>query len=1053
MLPYVTLIILFHPSFVSADCTSSDLEDWLDEEPKFPKQWDSLNFRPFRDKGFSVNEEAVQEVSDEHNQVPAPGAESDFPEGTAIELQCRRRHSRPAIAKEGAFKVICKDSKFIAENEDEEFNVCISADYCSVAEFEHTWQMSGYDEARSIARYKMKGPLIAHKIVSPNKRDMVQLLRQMARRKTYKSPRQIQMANKGDIRDHVGATWVPAVPMKCQSFSPIGLTYELKWSELKHLPHAFCVKEDTDIRAKWKPYPKIGSEDVWLEETAQCVEKVGKPKSSPPPDGCTVLSQNKGDCKTVYKKYCAWVKNWKHDKKFMRMGNWNHKAAEKDICTKFDCIPRSCYGSPTQDYECDKLMTKPECKDDDDPGSKHFCKWNRKEMLCEHRAKDDDGQLREIEVEICSTASRRCRMSKSTGDWTKMRKEFSGRPRGGLKKLQFGWNYKLFGIRHRVQDLSALRKMRGDITTQVRSRFQEGSGPAANRDEVQDVAATKLDPKRVQTKFNFVSRAQMAMLSVFFALDKLATMIGSGKSKPNPAFEYISVELNSLKLDLPSQPISFWLETYVSKDCKLCQLVKYQGSGQGAQISTANMVLFTGQPTWSKTYALVKMEFPTMDSKGAGREVTLEAKMKPAPERCGKPPFYYGCYVTLEPQMNDVAEALMKWKAKLSIMQRLKGFDDSGIPFIGRRPSKRRRKKTKYFVKTAKAERWAPYFMQFAEVRWNVDMGNVKGIRLRLTDLPLWQKDISQPMKIGWKSTDKKLTMKPGNCKWVWLRAKKNMVRQCNIDSHCGPGCNLKIRPKPVWLFKNFKRKMIKICAEEPGEFQVQFVVVGKCALTVDNPPPILVKVVNPSAGYIKVPETLPDMMNGEWTEEFDISITRPPFYQSLTVQPITQEFMADPGRVQFKSTESPSNIRTWSSSNKESEEMRVKFVGECGGGPPREIRWQANGDKRDFYTPGSTWIKVWPSDMDPDYCVGKMLANWTNETETIDQILQQDDGELDIPDFAAEPIIKLPEWRFEYYLLGGAIQICIFVVIDNCKAHQHDRILEILSQQLTTQR
>lgn len=41
-------------------------------------------------------------------------------------------------------------------------------------------------------------------------------------------------------------------------------------------------------------------------------------------------------------------------------------------------------------------------------------------------------------------------------------------------------------------------------------------------------------------------------------------------------------------------------------------------------------------------------------------------------------------------------------------------------------------------------------------------------------------------------------------------------------------------------------------------------------------------------AGFIHVPEEVNPFENGEWSDEFEISITRPPFYQDLVLKPLS---------------------------------------------------------------------------------------------------------------------------------------------------------------------
>ena len=172
--------------------------------------------------------------------------------------------------------------------------------------------------------------------------------------------------------------------------------------------------------------------------------------------------------------------------------------------------------------------------------------------------------------------------------------------------------------------------------------------------------------------------------------------------------------------------------------------------GQQARIKSAQMVLFSAEPAKSSVGAMLKMEFPPLNQ--GGKTYKLEVDMYPAPERCGKFPFYLGCFVTLEPVMNEVAEALMEFKCDLPIAARLQGFDDTVITIFGNRPRKRRKTDVDYKIKVAKNEQFVVFAKQFATVRWEVDMGSVKAVQLRGRELPYFEKEITEPVKIKWKN-------------------------------------------------------------------------------------------------------------------------------------------------------------------------------------------------------------------------------------------------------------------------------------------------------------
>ena len=85
---------------------------------------------------------------------------------------------------------------------------------------------------------------------------------------------------------------------------------------------------------------------------------------------------------------------------------------------------------------------------------------------------------------------------------------------------------------------------------------------------------------KVTTKFGLLGRLGFKALGKLFdlqAVSQTMAAISGGGKKPNPAFEYIEVTLDSLKLDFPTQSISFFLETHLSRDCEMCVLERFQG--------------------------------------------------------------------------------------------------------------------------------------------------------------------------------------------------------------------------------------------------------------------------------------------------------------------------------------------------------------------------------------------------------------------------------------------------------------------------------------------
>eukprot|EP00483_Globobulimina_turgida_P005479 UN05489 len=116
----------------------------------------------------------------------------------------------------------------------------------------------------------------------------------------------------------------------------------------------------------------------------------------------------------------------------------------------------------------------------------------------------------------------------------------------------------------------------------------------------------------------------------------------------------------------------------------------------------------------------------------------------------------------------------------------------------------------------------------------------------------------------------------------------------------------------------------------------------------------------------------------------------------------------------------------------------------ECGGGPPKELRWTLSGAIEEFYAPHPTFVTVQSTGTDDDYCKYKQykaLINSSNGTNISFAFMNMNGKE-----FTETPQIAIPEWRFEYYLIGGAITICMLVVINQFKEQKLDRIIAIMS-------
>ncbi len=138
----------------------------------------------------------------------------------------------------------------------------------------------------------------------------------------------------------------------------------------------------------------------------------------------------------------------------------------------------------------------------------------------------------------------------------------------------------------------------------------------------------------------------------------------------------------------------------------------------------------------------------------------------------------------------------------------------------------------------------------------------------------------------------------------------------------------------------------------------------------------------------------------------------------------MTQEFMTDPLHIRFGSVSGQSLISAASraasgalSLGDETKEIKIMFIGECGGGQTREIRWSVSGDVQDFYAPGSTFVVVNKSEDEQNPACPSDISNSSTAKELADEMMDVEARSRE----AKEPIVELPEWKFEYYLMGGA--------------------------------
>merc|ERR1739842_55339 len=94
-----------------------------------------------------------------------------------------------------------------------------------------------------------------------------------------------------------------------------------------------------------------------------------------------------------------------------------------------------------------------------------------------------------------------------------------------------------------------------------------------------------------------------------------------------------------------------------------------------------------------------------------------------------------------------------------------------------------------------------------------------------------------------------------------------------------------------------------------------------------------------------------------------------------------------------------------------------------------------------EFYQPTATMVDVLPAD--DDYCKFKQfeaLMNASNGTGIVFADITPS------PTMQEMPKIIIDDWKFEYYLIGGAVTICLLIVIDQIKQRKHDRLLAALT-------
>ena len=246
----------------------------------------------------------------------------------------------------------------------------------------------------------------------------------------------------------------------------------------------------------------------------------------------------------------------------------------------------------------------------------------------------------------------------------------------------------------------------------------------------------------------------------------------------------------------------------------------------------------------------------------------------------------------------------------------------------------------------------------------------------------------------------------------------------------------------------------IRIKAAQPGTYHIQFSISGEASQLVDPPGQLIVNVYKPDMGYVRIPEKLPSVPNGEWTNPFKIAVTRPPFREDVTVKLQSHIFEADPPYVEFDDQGSIF-LNEWKTVKQLSmtarminHEMKLKSNAECGGGNPYSLQFILGGAIEEFYPPPPVWIGVDPSDFDDDFCVNKLqkfkfktLNQTFEENITFTKEIKQAKKE--------EEKVVIEKWYAEYFLIGGACLICILVVIEQFKDTNFDKLIAMMASQM----
>ena len=576
--------------------------------------------------------------------VDQPEPNKIYEHGTKMKITCKPSSyfAYPTESK----SLICENGE-IQQDDVSIYNHCIQNHQCSAAYFDRDWIINGYRLDSKIKNLMSDGPLISNSIGYSQK--IENTLNKYGKQQLPATIQSKYLSSKTSNSDY--STYPPLLLLTCDI---LYTSFTANSDKNVFKSNAFCVNKVGWKTAKWSMGESI---KTWKDLQYSCIPIVKLSiKKAPPPQGCTVLSQDRAECMS-YEKFCAWDELQKFKPPF------DIKKVDIQICTK-QCSPWSCYSALTMPINCADKTTIKDCTKLI-PSFSYWCEWDTKEQICLDKTIKENAEDYPIAIDICSTDNYKCRISESKEYWEKQQEIFSGNIEK-LNEIKFGYQYKLFGIRHIVEPLSLLTKMSGSVITTIRASHEINNNDPT---EVTLDAGVDIEPNQIDRKFGKLTRAKYQTLNKFYKLNALKSQ--SGKSSViDVDYEYVTIELKSDEIEVNSEPISFSLQTFTSSDCKRCKLEKAKQSGIGARINTITNTLYVIDPTENSDKAMVSLQFPSMNK--ANIKLKLKLDIEPAPERCGKHDI--GCFIILEPVMNDVASSLFEFKCTLPVRARLLGF-------------------------------------------------------------------------------------------------------------------------------------------------------------------------------------------------------------------------------------------------------------------------------------------------------------------------------------------------------------------------------------------